>query len=135
MTPISGLDAHPNALAARALWEAVADADAEALGELLAPDVAWHVYGSNPLAGDYRGPDGVLDYLAQVGDTADELRSTLRDLFVSEGGAVIAFVVDGTRGERTIHQRLMLRLRISESRIVEAWSVPLDQPLSDRFWS
>lgn len=135
MTPISGLDAHPNALAARALWEAVADADAEALTELLAPDVEWHVYGNNPLAGDFSGPDGVLDYLARVGDTADDLRSTLRDLFVSEDGAVIAFVVDGQRGERTIHQRLLLRMRVRESRIVEVWSVPLDQPMSDAFWS
>ena len=32
------------------------------LGELLADDVVWHVPGTRPIAGDYRGPDAVLGY-------------------------------------------------------------------------
>ena len=34
----------------------------EAVAELMAEDIVWHVPGSSPIAGDYRGRDAVLDY-------------------------------------------------------------------------
>ena len=64
---------HPNLDYARRLWDAAAEGDADALRELLTDDVAWRVRGSHPLSGDYQGPEGVLHYLASVGEQADEL--------------------------------------------------------------
>ncbi len=42
----------------------------EAVGALLTDEVAWHVPGRNPIAGDYRGKPRVLDYFARRRDGA-----------------------------------------------------------------
>src|SRR2546423_15587108 len=42
--------------------EMYAGGDLEAARELLAEDVVWHVPGSSPIAGDYRGREAVIGY-------------------------------------------------------------------------
>ena len=41
-----------------------AGGDAAPLRALLADDIEWHVPGSSPIAGDYAGPEAVMDYFA-----------------------------------------------------------------------
>ena len=45
--------------------EMYAGGPTEAVEEMLAPDVIWHVPGRSPIAGDHRGRRAVLDYFAQ----------------------------------------------------------------------
>lgn len=45
--------------------EMYAGGPTEAVEEMLAPDVVWHVPGRSPIAGDHRGRRAVLDYFAQ----------------------------------------------------------------------
>ena len=76
---------------ARELWSAVADGDADSLRRLLAPEVVWRSIGLNPLSGEYRGPDDVVAYFADIGHRADELSSSLEQIWTGADGAIVGY--------------------------------------------
>lgn len=116
--------------------EMYAGGDLAAVGELLAEDVVWHVPGTSPIAGDYRGHDAVIRYF--------RLR---RDL---SGGAIRV-----TKGDDAHHEEALIQLadgrarlggsevmwrtagvyRVADGRIAEASLIPLDQQHFDRVWA
>jgi ketosteroid isomerase-like protein len=130
-----GKNDHPNLEVARELWAAAADGSAGAMRELLAEDVVWQTVGNNPLAGVRHGPDGVLDYLAKVGETADELLSDIEQIFVNEEGAVVLYQVRARREAKCLEMEYFLLLRIEVGQVTRALMVPVDQAANDRFWS
>jgi len=126
---------HPHFTLARTLWSAIADGDAEALGLLLAADVAWRAVGDNSLSGIYHGPDEVLDYLARIGEETDEFSSRLESIYTSDEGAVVFYHVSATRGGRSLETDFVTRLTVRDGEVVEALMVPVDQRENDEFWS
>ena len=90
--------------------------------------------GRNPLAGEYLGPDGVLDYLARIGERADDLSSTLKQIYANDEGAVIHYHVSASRSAKRLEMDVALFLTIREARIVAGVSVPFDQRVNDEFW-
>jgi ketosteroid isomerase-like protein len=125
---------HPHVVLARALWAAVADGDAESVRLHLAEDVVWRSVGTHPRAGEYRGQDGVLDYLASAGETVDQLESSLCGIYLGQDGAIIWYHVDARREKKHLSMDFVLRLRIHELRVTEALIVPVDQRRNDAFW-
>ncbi len=117
--------AHPNLRLAEAVWEAVARGDAEALGELLHDEVTWLPYGIR-FGEPRRGREAVLDFLAEVGEVADDLRSDLLDILVSATRAAILLRLHVQRGGRGAKTRLLLLFEIEDGRIREIRSLPLD---------
>jgi len=126
---------HPHFTLARTLWSAIADGDAEALGLLLAEDVTWRDVGLNPLSGMYHGPDEVLDYLASVGEVADEFSSRLESIYINDEGAVVTHHVSASRGERSLEMDFLTRLTVRNAVVVDVLMVPVDQRKNDEFWS
>src|SRR5205085_9415499 len=64
----NGMAEHPNA---RLIWrgyELLSAGDMDGFLELFADDVAWHVPGRCPLAGDYKGRQGVLGYFTTIAE-------------------------------------------------------------------
>jgi acyl-CoA thioesterase FadM/ketosteroid isomerase-like protein len=116
--------------------EMYAGGDLEAVGELLAEDVVWHVPGTSPIAGDYRGREAVTGYF--------RLRRELA------GGAIRV-----TKGGEAHHEQALVQLadgraplsgreviwrtagvyRVADGRVAEAWLVPLDHEHFDRVWA
>lgn len=125
---------HPNLLVAQGLWSSAAEGDAEKLRGFLANDVIWTSVGHNPLSGERRGPEEVLDYLALVGETADDFVSRLDDIFVSSEGAVVTYRVEARRGERRLEMEFLLILRIHAGKVANALMVAADQYANDEFW-
>ena len=125
---------HPNAVVARRMWESFGAGDVEGLEQVLAPDVLWRAYGSNPYTGEVKGLRQMLNHLARSGETVDELRSEVREIFAGEGGAVIWATTDAARGPKVLHVDYLLLLRIAEGRVYEVSSVPMDQRHNDEFW-
>jgi ketosteroid isomerase-like protein len=97
--------------------------------------VVWKASGHNPLSGDYRGPDGVLDYLAKVGERADDFSTALVRTFVSDEGAVLIHHAVGARGAKRLEQDVVIMLLVRDGRINLIQSVPTDQAANDRFWT
>jgi hypothetical protein len=120
---------------ARRLWSAVAEGDADSVRSLLASGVTWRSFGRNALSGEYHGPDGVLDYLARVGESSDDLVSTLDGIFAGDQGAVITYHVEARRGGKRLDIDVVLVLRIAGGKIVRGTVVPMDQYQNDRFWA
>jgi ketosteroid isomerase-like protein len=126
---------HRNEEVTRRMWTAVADGDSEALEEVLAPGVIWRSAGHNPLSGEYFGPSAVMEYMARIGSLADELTSTLEEIYTNANGAVALHRVQARRGLRSLDMEYVLRLRISDGQVVSALSVAIDQAANDEFWS
>jgi YbgC/YbaW family acyl-CoA thioester hydrolase len=113
-----------------------AGGDLAPVTELLAEGVVWHVPGTSPIAGDYRGREAVTGYF--------RLRRELAGgaIRIAKGGEAhheeaLVQLADGraTLGGREVVWRTAGVYRVADGRIAEAWLVPLDQGHFDRVWA
>ena len=125
---------HPNHTIAQRLWNAIANADADELRAIMAPKCVWRMYGKSRWAGSYQGVDAILEFLASLGEDADELQSDLEDIFVSDRGAVLRYTIHALRGDRVLDIEHLFLMQIDDERVVEAIFAPIDQHRHDRFW-
>jgi ketosteroid isomerase-like protein len=117
------------------LWNAIASGEAQKLRDLLGDKSVWRMYGESPLAGTYVGTDAILDFMAHVGELADDLRSDLIDIYVNDGGAVLHYSIHATRGREVLDIESLFMIRVAGGRIVEGVFAPIDQQRYDRFFS
>jgi ketosteroid isomerase-like protein len=61
-----GIEEHANAMAYRLTVDAFRAGDLEALRDLIADDVVWHVPGTGPLSGEVRGRDALFDWFRRL---------------------------------------------------------------------
>jgi ketosteroid isomerase-like protein len=120
---------------ARALWKGVSTSDVETLARLSEPDIVWHASGRGARAGDFRGREAVLDYLARIGDDVDRWDVELDDVLVGDTHAVMLLRVTGERPAKSLSTGFVLIFRFSGERVAEVWSVARDQFDVDAFWS
>ncbi len=114
-----------------------AGGDDAGLRTLLAEDIAWHVPGASPIAGDYLGYAQVLAYFTRRRGLANStMRMHPRELLVGDD-AHIASVTDGTAtiGGSEHSWSTVGLYRIADGRIAECWLLPLDPVTFDRAWS
>jgi len=126
--------AHTHEVLARQLWEAVAEGDPDRLRDLLSEEIVWVSVGRSWLSGEHLGPDGVLDYLARIGEGAAELSSTLNSVYSSDDGAVLIYHVSARRDLKRLEADIALILRFRDGQVSHAVSVPFDQEVNDEFW-
>ena len=116
--------------------EMYAGGDLPPVEELLAENVVWHVPGTSPIAGDYRGREAVSGYF--------RLRRELAGgaIRIAKGGQAdhdeaLVQLADGRAplGGREVGWRTAGVYRAADGRIAEAWLVPLDQEHFDRVWA
>jgi ketosteroid isomerase-like protein len=121
-------------IASRA-WQAVSSGDVAALEALCADEIVWHASGRGPHAGDHYGREGLLAYLAGVGEDAQRFEASLEDVLVGDETAAILMRVSGHRAGRALDTCYVVLLRIEGIRIAEVWSIPRDQHAVDAFWA
>ncbi len=121
--------------AAKGLWAAAAEGNSDEVARYLADDVIWEVLGRSPLSGRYSGPAQVLDYLARIGEAADELVSTLKRIYVDGEGAVLLYHVRASRGVKRLDMNYLLQIETEKGRITLARTFAQDQYTSDEFWN
>ncbi len=126
---------HPNATLIRDAWRAVARGDTETLNQLCVEEIQWHATGRTPWIGDHQGLDAVLDHLGRVGESSDVFDAHLMDLLVSEGRAATVMHVSARRGDRRLEVEFVILYRITEGKISEVWTAPLDRRATDAFWA
>ncbi len=107
------------------------------LHDILAPDIAWHVPGENAIAGDYHGYEEVIAYMLRRRELAGAtMHMHPRELLVGDDDHV-ASRTDGTAtingAER--HWSTLGLYRVTPSRILECWLLPLDPAAFDTIWS
>ena len=122
---------HPHAEIAQSLWSAVADGDAEALEEILAPDIVWTTVGRSRISGEYHGPAAVIEYLATIGELTDNFVSTLEQVYVGDEGAVIVHRANATRDSQLLDMRYFIRMVIDEDGITGSITNFMQQCVDD----
>jgi YbgC/YbaW family acyl-CoA thioester hydrolase len=116
--------------------EMYAGGDLAAVEELLAADVVWHVPGTSPIAGDYRGRDAVSGYFRLRRELAGgAIRVDKRDEAHHEEALVQLADGRAPLGGREVVWRTAGVYRVAGGRVAEAWLVPLDQEHFDRVWA
>lgn len=126
----------PAAIAA-AFYQAYLADDVATASVHLAADAVLHVPGTNPVAGDHVGLDGILGFvLRSQAITADgTLTTEVVDLAGGATHATVICEVTGSRpGRATMHNRTVHVLRVADGLIAEIWFHNWDQPGVDAFW-
>lgn len=127
---------HPNEDIVRRGYAAFAAGDRDALRELLAPDVTWHVPGAGSLAGTYKGADDVLGMFARLAERTDgTYRADLHDVAGNDEHVFSAHVASGRRGKKALRAAGVVVFHVRDGRVSEAWEASGDQHMVDDFWS
>jgi uncharacterized protein len=115
--------------------EMYAGGDLEPVEELLAEDVVWHVPGTSPIAGDYRGRDAVAGYFRLRRELAGGAIAIVKHGDVQHADALVQ-LADGraSLGDRDVVWSTAGVYRVAGGKVAEAWLVPLDQAHFDRVW-
>lgn len=110
----------------------------DALEQLLAPSVTWHVPGASAIAGTYRGVEAVFQYFRRRRDLAGgTLQMHRRDVLVGDGDRIAA-LTDGVAtigGAKRTWSTVGLYELAAGQLIQQCWLLPLDQAAFDEIWS
>jgi ketosteroid isomerase-like protein len=128
--------AHPNEDLIRRGFDAFAKGDMDTLRELFDPDIAYHVPGRSPLAGDYHGPDEVLGLFARIFElSGGTYQAQLHDAVANDEHTVALFTATGQREGRTLDDRNVLVSHVRDGRLAEVWVLAEDLYALDAFFS
>jgi ketosteroid isomerase-like protein len=131
---------HPDARLVREFHEAqnrfYAGGEQGPVAAMLVEDVAWHVPGESPIAGEHRGRRDVLAHFARRREVArGSFRIALRGVLADDRRAVILAGGEVRRGGATLTWGIVGIFRVADQRIAECWVLPHDQRVFDEIWS
>jgi len=127
---------HPNATSARRGFEAFRTGDLAAIAELIDENAVWRVGGRSPFAGERRGRNAILGFLAETARASGGTYRTEPLWVVADDERVVAaYRATGEREGRILDLEQLLLVRVQGGRWVEVTAVPTDQYAFDAFWS
>ena len=107
----------------------------DAVAELLAADIVWHVPGRNRLAGDVRGRDALFEWFERLRDVTRGTFHLEEHDVLGNGEHVVALSrMSAVRGE-PIGVDVVSVFHYRDGRQVERWFLPADQDVWDRMFS
>jgi uncharacterized protein len=125
---------HPNEELVRRAFDAFANGDVDTLRGLMDRDSVWHAPGRNPLAGDHRGVEAILGYLARTMElTGGTFRSELHDVVANDEHVVSLFVARAQREGKSLEARNVLVTHVRNGKLAETWLYSGDQYAADDF--
>ena len=129
--------AHPNEELVRQGYKAFGEGDVDTLRSLFAPDAIHVATGSNPLSGEYKGPDEILGYYGKLFELSDGTFSAkLKDVRLEGEDKVVATHRDeATRGDKTLDQDETLTFTIADGKFTRLEENHSDQAAYDALWS
>ena len=127
---------HPNVDLLRGFLDAYGANDRDAVGRSLAEEDFWHVGGTHPFSGNYRGRDAILGYFDRVGsETGGTLRLEPIELMASDERGAVFLRVTGEREGKRLDVTMAEAFEFdAEGRIREFWAHATDQDAIDAFW-
>jgi ketosteroid isomerase-like protein len=121
---------------ARIGYKAFNEAHIEDAMETIDDDIVWHVGGDNPLSGDYKGKDAVLEFFAKFGQlTEGTYEADIHDILASGDHTVVIGTSTATRHGRTHSSRFVDIIHpAGNGKAKEFWRFPEDQAADDQFY-
>jgi len=128
--------AHPNEDLVREGFAAFGRGDVDTLRKQLFTDVRWHIPGRNPFAGDYEGPDQVLQFFARIFEaTGGTFSAELHDVLANDERAVALYTARGERAGKQLNDNMVNTYHFRDGKFSEIWTQTTDQYAQDEFWS
>ncbi|TMK85003.1 MAG: nuclear transport factor 2 family protein [Actinobacteria bacterium] len=128
--------AHPNEEVARSATEALSKGDMEGFLSHHTEDTVVHFPGRGPLAGDYKGRDGVAQMFQKQMTMLDAPpRIETHDILANDDHAVVLNNVSASRKGKTLDQQQVVVLHIKGGKIAEVWLQFSDQQAMDEMAS
>jgi ketosteroid isomerase-like protein len=128
--------AHPNEEIARRATEALTKGDVEVFLAQHADDVVVHFPGRGPMAGDYRGKDGLgkmLQQQMQMIDAPPEIET--HDILANDDHTIVLNKTKASRGGKVLEQDQVVVMHINDGKIAEVWLQFSDQQAMDEMAS
>ena len=128
--------AHPNEQVARSATEALSKGDMEGFLSHHADDVVVHFPGRGPMAGDYKGKDGVAKLFQQqmqILDSPPEIDT--HDVLANDDHAVILNKVRASVRGQALEQQQVVVMHIKGGKIAEVWLQFSEQQAMDEMAS
>ena len=128
---------HANIQRSKRAYEAFGKGDMATVSDLLADDVLWHVSGSSPLAGDYKGKDAVFGFFGKLMEmTGGTFKLEVHDILANDEHSVTLLTATAERnGKKLDTRQVHITHPDSEGRVKEFWAFDENQAASDQFYS
>ena len=124
---------HPNAAAYRQAADAFRAGDLARIAALVDHDVVWHVPGTHSRAGDIRGRDALIAWLAGLREIGFWLRE--HDVFGNDEHVCALSLMGARRPGIDVETRVVSIFHFRDGRQVERWFFPEDTAAWDRIFS
>lgn len=119
----------------RQLYQAFESGDLDLIGVRMADDVVWHEPGRSSLAGDYKGPQTVLDFLGRLrAQSASTFSLEILDVLSEPGRAVVFHRETASKVDRDLDVIAAVDFEFHQGKITEATVYHTDQYAFDEFW-
>ena len=127
---------HPNSLLLHHCLQAAAAGDRQTLRALWADDIVWQVMGTDEHQGEIKGPDGILEYLAEIGELGGiGVETEVEDILISHRRAAVICRSRAARGDNDLDARFLIVATIEDRRIQRLMSLPMDPRRVEAFWT
>jgi uncharacterized protein len=127
---------HPNEAIVREGYDAFVRGDIEAVANFLDPDVLWHVEGTSPLAGTYKGHDELRAFFFRVVEmTGGTVTIAARDIIANDDNVIVLTTMKAKRDDKELDDDGVAVFRIRDGKAVEVWNFAEHQGALDSFFS
>jgi uncharacterized protein len=129
--------AHPNEDLVREAFAAFGRGDMDALRkQYWTDDIRYHVSGRSPLAGDYEGPEQVIQVFARLFElSGGSLSLELHDVLANDEHAVALFTARAERAGNQLTDNMVQTFHMRDGKVSEVWTQATDLYAQDGFWS
>ena len=127
---------HPNASTYRRTADAFRSQDSEALRDLIAEDVVWHVPGTNPVAGEVQGLEALFDWFGRLRQaTGGTFTLEEHDVVGNDDHVVALSRMAAVKDGAPISVRVISVFHYRDGKQQERWFHPTDLAAWDRMLS
>jgi ketosteroid isomerase-like protein len=132
----NALSTQGNAQLIRDGYEAFGKGDIPAVVAIMAENIAWHIPGRSPLAGDYTGPQEVLGFFAKLQErSGGSFRLELHDFLASDDHVVVLVTEIAHRDDRALSSPAAHIWHVRDGKATEFWGAAYDAYAVDEFWA
>ena len=127
----------PNSAVVRRLYSAFRAGDNDAARDCFTEDVAWHLPGHSPLAGDYIGFDQIsAEFFGRIRElTGGSFKVEVLEIFPGVDRVVILQRTTGERDGRTLDILVCQLMTLRHGKIADVRGFQADQYALDAFWA
>jgi len=127
----------PNEDPIQAANSAFGRGDLGAMDQFFTANIAWHLAGTGPLAGEYHGVAQVMGLLGKMSElSGGTIRHELHDVLASNDHTVVLATVSAHRAGKQLQDNVVHVIHGSgDGQATEIWTTHSDPAAEAEFWS